>query len=85
MPYVVRWAGKYDNLHAQITISSEDGAFTQTFTEWCLWDTGAQLSMITNGRQVGGINDLGFLQMEILRVTFHFPFISLTSVQSPKI
>lgn len=44
MPYVVCWAGNYHNLQfiqAQITISSEDDSVTQTFTEWCLWDTGA--------------------------------------------
>jgi hypothetical protein len=59
-------------IYAQITISSEDDSVTQTFTEWCLWDTGAQLPMITNGRLNGDVKggtnapDSGFLQMEIL-------------------
>lgn len=75
MPYVVSWAGNFENLqyiHAQITIHSEDDSFTQTFTEWCLWDTGAQLPMIKSGRLgddvKGGTNapDSGFVQMEIL-------------------
>ena len=55
MPYVVCWASNHHNLqfiYAQITISSsEDDSFiqnTQTFTEWCLRGTSAQLPMITN-------------------------------------
>ncbi|KAG8764328.1 hypothetical protein FRC19_006285 [Serendipita sp. 401] len=74
-PFVVyTWAGKFDNLQwimAQIVVTSDDEASTQTFNEWCMWDTGAQITMVAGVRLdpavKGGANapPQGFLQAEI--------------------
>ncbi|KAG8820326.1 hypothetical protein FRC17_010198, partial [Serendipita sp. 399] len=74
-PFVVScWAGGFDNLQfiqAQVVVSSDDESVTQTFNEWCLWDTGAQITMMRGDRlnaDVKGGADAptsGFLQAEI--------------------
>src|ERR1700722_13949684 len=53
-------------------------------TEWCLWDTGAQITMIPGGRLTDAVKggpsapDMGFLQAEILLVCSP-SFLSTTS------
>jgi hypothetical protein len=76
-PYLSVWAAKYENLQfiaADIEIKSNDGKYSLTFSEWCLWDTGAHLSMISGNRlsdDVKGANapDAEFLEMSIKWVT----------------
>jgi hypothetical protein len=77
MPYILCWASRWEDLQftqAEIKVLSDGESATQTFSEWCLWDTGAQVSMIPGGGLTndvkGGANvpDAGFLPMEIVWV-----------------
>jgi hypothetical protein len=60
-PYVVVWAGNFENLQfihgLDIVMLAEDDSDhdsdQQVCSEWCLWDTGAQITMIPGGRRQG--------------------------------
>ena len=75
MPYSVNvWLSPFENLQfiqATVVVTSDDEQHQQDFTDvWCLWDTGAQISMIL-GSQIN--QDVkgpdapaeGFLSMDI--------------------
>ena len=82
------WAGNFENLQfihgLEIVILAEDDSDLQVFSEWCLWDTGAQITMIPGGRLTDAVKggpstpDMGFLQAEILLVC-SLSFLNTTS------
>jgi hypothetical protein len=73
-PYVNVWISAFENLQfiqATVLVTSDDEAHEQEFTDvWCLWDTGAQITMMLGSQlndDVKGPNapDQGFLSMDI--------------------
>ena len=61
-------------------MSPDDKSEFQTFIEWCLWDTGVQISYILSSRLNPGVKSgpkspkKGFISGDIMYVYLNFEF-----------